>query len=110
MNRKYNDLIGDMLKKSDHSDLKGKGKPLSKEYLKGDTLQHFQRIAKDAGFLPPWLRLQKEIAALIQKAERDTEIILINKKIDEYNTLCPPPMQRGIISDMNALEQAKISW
>ena len=41
--------------------LKGAGKPLSKEYFSGDTFQHFQRIAEDAGYKPHWLKLRHEI-------------------------------------------------
>ncbi|SER01757.1 DUF1992 domain-containing protein [Piscibacillus halophilus] len=112
MDKKYNDLIGDMIKKNNYEyekDLPGKGKPLPKDYMEKDTLQHFQKIAKDAGFLPPWLKLQKEISALIQTAETERDIKIINKKIKKYNGICPTPMQRSLVS-LDHLEKAKNIW
>ena len=52
MDNQYNALIGDMLKTNNYEYeeyLPGKGKPLPKDYIKKDTFQHFQKIAKDAG-------------------------------------------------------------
>ncbi|MFD1412416.1 DnaJ family domain-containing protein [Oceanobacillus jeddahense] len=112
MDRKYNDLIGDMIKENDYSyekDLPGKGKPLSKDYIEKDTFQHFQKIAKDAGYLPPWLKLQKEISVLMQEAQTERDIKKINKQIKKHNGLCPPPLQKNFISLEN-LETAKKEW
>lgn len=112
MDEKYNDLIGDMLKKSNYDyekDLPGKGKPLPKEYMKKDTFQHFQKIAKDAGYLPPWLKLQKEIEALLQEAKVDSDIEEINIKIKEHNRICPTQMQKNLVSLSN-LEMMKKNW
>ncbi|WP_371931562.1 hypothetical protein [Bacillus sp. MMSF_3328] len=54
MDRKYNDLIGDILENAGEKDnFNGKGKPLPKEYLEQDTYQRFQKIAKDAGYSAP---------------------------------------------------------
>lgn len=112
MERKYNDLIGEILKASgekDNFNYKGKGKPLSKEYLEMDTYQHFQRIAKDAGYLPPWLTLQKEISKLVHSCKTEKDIEVINEKIQKHNTICPPSMQKYKIS-LNNLENAKKIW
>ena len=112
MEREYNDLIGDMLEASgekDKDNYKGKGKPISKEYLKMDTFQHFQKIAKDAGYLPPWLQLQKEISQLVHSCETDLDVKIINEKISRYNTLCPTPMQKNLIS-LDELVDAKRIW
>ncbi len=108
----YQDLIGDMLNndpskgKIDH--LQGAGKPLSQDYLSGDTFQHFQRIAKDAGYKPIWLELQHEIrdelVELIQRQstfiERalESRLTIVNDKIKQYNKSCPPKLQKGMVS------------
>lgn len=123
LNPPYRDFIGDMLK-SDASNgemenLKGAGKPLSKEYLSGDTFQHFQRIAKDAGYKPHWLKLQHEIRDEIIEIERsklanpatnqEQRVVAVNKKITEYDKSCPPPLQKGRISYHN-IEAARVRW
>lgn len=117
----YNDLIGDILKKhtaeGGMDNLKGAGKPLSKEYFSGDTFQHFQRIAQDAGYKPHWLKLRHEIRddifsiidVLTLQSETDlNELIMnINKKISEYNKACPPPLQKGQISQQTVRAAAE---
>lgn len=108
MDKEYNDFIGDMMKESGQ-DFKGNGKPLPKDYMEKDVFQNFQKIAKDAGFLPPWLRLQKEIAALVHSAKTGNDIEMVNTKIRKHNTICPPPMQKRLISLKN-LEKAKRIW
>jgi len=119
----YNDLIGDMLKgrEKDGSmeNLKGFGKPLPKEYFSGDTFQHFQRIAKDAGYKPHWLKLQHEISSMINElaeissnGEHDVlqkRLNEVNEKIGEHNRHCPPPMLKGRIS-LDSLDRAKEFW
>lgn len=108
----YNDLIGDMLNnqegKGQIDHLPGAGKPLSKAYLSGDTYQHFQRIAKDAGYIPHWLRLQheirddvlalKELAQTSAKETVEAKIEDVNEKIKAYNQVCPAPMQRAPVT------------
>lgn len=119
----YNDLIGDMLKKRENEDgmekLKGFGKPLPKEYFSGDTFQHFQRIAKDAGCKPHWLKLQHEISGMIheiatlassgEQGDLQKRVEAVNEKIAEHNKHCPPPMLKGRIS-LDSLERAKEVW
>ena len=104
-----NDLMGDILRAYEKTggmdNLKGQGKPLNKEYLTGDVFQHFQKIAKDAGFKPAWLKLQHEIRDEIQniaykKKNGETEglqfrVTKVNEKIIAYNKACPPPLQKG---------------
>lgn len=112
MTRKYNDLIGDILESSGEKDNyqgEGFGKPLPKRYVEQDIFQNFQEKAKEAGFLPPWLKLQKEISELIGGAETESDIQVINKKINKYNTICPPPMQKAHIR-LSRLEAAKDIW
>lgn len=112
MESKYNDLIGEILERSgqkDNFDVKGKGKPLSKDYLQMDTFQHFQKIAKDAGFLPPWLKLQKEISRLVHTCQTEKDVKEINKKIKQHNKLCPLQLQKGLVSIDN-LDKAKEIW
>ncbi|MCM3743703.1 DUF1992 domain-containing protein [Sporosarcina luteola] len=119
----YNDLIGDMLKKRGSEDgmenLKGFGKPLPKEYFSGDTFQHFQRIAKDAGYKPHWLKLQHEIRGMIneissllangEQANLQKRVDEVNQKIAEHNRHCPPPMLKGRIS-LDSLDRAREIW
>jgi hypothetical protein len=112
MEEKYNDLIGDILADSGDKDNyqgKWKGNPMSKDYLELDTFQQFQKIAKDAGFLPQWLKLQKEISALVHacKAEKDVEVI--NEKIKKHNKICPAPLQKNLIR-YETIEEAKKIW
>lgn len=111
MEKKYNDLIGDILDSTGEKDkqYEGSGKPLSNEYLRMDTFQHFQKIAKDAGYLPPWLELQKEISQLVHKCQTENDVKNINKKISKYNKICPSSMQRTPIS-LNELEKEKEIW
>jgi len=113
----YNDLIGDILKKHEKEggmdNLSGSGKPLSREYFSGDTFQHFQRIAKDAGYKPYWLELQYEISEAMSNLEKiykdnrtldiEKELQKINDKIFEYNKTCPSPMQKAPVT-INALK------
>lgn len=119
----YNDLIGDMLKGREKEggmeNLKGFGKPLPKEYFSGDTFQHFQRIAKDAGYKPHWLKLQHEISGMIheiatlasnsKQADLQKRLEVVNEKIAEHNRHCPPPMLKGRIS-LDSLDKAKEIW
>ena len=116
----YNDLMGDILKKhtveGGMDNLKGQGKPLSQEYFSGDTFQHFQRIAKDAGHMPHWLKLQHEIrdevmaiAASPSSVELETRIAQLNSKIFAYNQSCPPPMQKGPVS-LATIQSAIDRW
>jgi len=119
----YNDLIGDMLKNRENEDgmenLKGFGKPLPKEYFSGDTFQHFQRIANDAGYKPHWLKLQHEISDLIHEISKlasngeqenlQNRVDEVNQKIAEHNRHCPPPMLKGRIS-LVSLDRAKEIW
>jgi hypothetical protein len=112
MEGKYNDLIGDILERSGDKDNfqgKGKGKPIPKDYLSMDTFQHFQKVAKDAGYLPPWLKLQKEIAQLVHSCQTEKDVEEINKKIKKHNKICPLPMQKGLIS-LNGIDKAKEVW
>lgn len=110
MEKNYNDLIGDILEASGEKDnYEGKGKPLPKGYLEMDLFQNFQKKAADAGYLPPWLTLQKEISSLIATAISENDIKLINKKIKKYNTICPPSMQKSPVS-LIGIEQAKEIW
>jgi len=119
----YNDLIGDIVKEyaktGGMDNLPGMGKPLSEEYLSGDVLQNFQRIAKEQGYKPYWLELQHVIRDDLIKLntdiqagkKKDSELRLkqINDKIFKYNQQCPPPMQKGSVRLEN-LEAAVNRW
>ncbi|QFF97506.1 DUF1992 domain-containing protein [Psychrobacillus glaciei] len=123
LNKPSNDLIGDILRNYEKTggmdNLKGKGKPLPDEYFSGDVFQHFQKIAKDAGFKPHWLKLQHEIRdelkdiaekyASGQKNELQFRVTKVNEKIIAYNKTCPPPMQKGTIR-LESIEAASNRW
>nr|WP_239534134.1 DnaJ family domain-containing protein [Thalassobacillus pellis] len=105
-------MIGDILEQSGEKDNyqgKGKGAPLPLDYTKRDLYQNFQKTAKDAGFLPPWLKLQKEISRLIHTCKTENDIEIINDKIRKYNRLCPTQLQKYLVSKEN-LEKAKERW
>lgn len=122
-NKPSNDLIGDILREYEKTggmdNLKGQGKPLSEEYLSGDVFQHFQKIAKDAGFKPHWLKLQHAIRDELQSiAEKyangnkeglQFRVTKVNEKIIEYNKSCPPPMQKGVVR-LETIETASKWW
>jgi len=112
MDKKYRDFIGDILSASGEKDNyqgKGKGKPLSKKYVEKDIFQNFQEKAKDAGYLPAWLQLQKEISALIDDAKTHEDVDIINEKVRKYNQICPPPMQKMRVF-LDELDRAKKQW
>lgn len=97
----------------------GFGKPLPKKLFSGDVYDNFVKTARDAGYLPEWVKLQREVRAELEfvtlemmagrRAEEfKREIREINKKIKKYNYSCPPSMQRGPIEMDSILQQFKI--
>lgn len=97
----------------------GFGKPLPKHLISGDIYSNFINTARNAGYLPPFVAKQKEIRLemaklldLIEKNAADSEVTSlltdINHKIKKYNTICPPKMQRIIISLEDIEKQYKI--
>jgi hypothetical protein len=122
-NKPSNDLIGDILRNYEKTggmdNLKGTGKPLPNEYFTGDIFQHFQKIAKDAGFKPHWLKLQHEIRDELkdiadkyangQKSDLHFRVTKVNEKIISYNKSCPPPMQKGTVR-LESIEAASNRW
>lgn len=118
-----NDLMGDILRNYEKTggmkDLKGIGKPISEEYFSGDIFQHFQKIAKDAGYKPHWLKLQHEIRdELADIAFKYTQgskeglqfrVTKVNEKIMAYNKSCPPPMQKSAVR-LESVENAVSRW
>lgn len=96
----------------------GFGKPLPKSFFSGDLYSNFLNIAKNAGYLPPWINLQKEIrgkmALTLKMIEQNaieskikSSIGEINVKIAKYNDACPPSMQRGGITLENIADRYK---
>jgi hypothetical protein len=85
------------------------GKPIPKSVLKGDI---FSGILKDAGYLPDWITLQKEIHQEMGKCltlihtnskpkEVEEQFVIINEKIKKYNRLCPTNFQRVNVDKEN---------
>ena len=98
----------------------GYKKPIQKASLQGGIYESFLNTAKDAGYLPAWIRLQREIRAELSRAIKEdgtadpaiaTEAFLeeINAKIKKYNLICPVPMQRTRIF-RDSLERQYKSW
>lgn len=118
-----NDLMGDILRNYEKSGgmdrIKGMGQPISDEYFSGDIFQHFQKIAKDAGYKPHWLKLQHEIRDELQdiastythglKEGLHFRITKVNEKIMAYNKSCPPPMQKSTVR-LDSVENAVSRW
>lgn len=93
------------------------GKPLPKSVLKGDI---FSGILKDAGYLPDWVTLQKEIHQQMEKClalihtnskqkEIEDQLAIINEKIKKYNRLCPTMLQRMNVDKEN-IEHLFSAW
>ncbi|MGE6378739.1 DnaJ family domain-containing protein [Peribacillus muralis] len=85
----------------------GFGKPLPESVLSGNMYDDFLSKAKDAGFLPLWIKWQKEIrqelseVVSLRKMNGEGDDMLLTRRIEEinekvrtYNAICPPKMQR----------------
>jgi Domain of unknown function (DUF1992) len=99
--------------------LPGFGKPLPKNLFSGDIYSNFLKTAKEAGYLPPFVELQKDIkqdmAKLIKLIDDGTSEEKINRFIDDmnvkvkkYNIECPTSMQKMLISLEDIELHAKI--
>ena len=89
--------------------LPGFGKPLPKNLFSGDIYNNFLKTAKEAGYLPPFVALQKEIRLemvkllkMIETESKEEEINSLidemNNKIKKYNMECPKSMQKMLIN------------
>ena len=89
--------------------LPGFGKPLPKNLFSGDIYSNFLKTAKEAGYLPPFVALQKEIRKdmvkllnVIEAGSTEEEINHlideINVKVNKYNMECPRSMQKMLVS------------
>ncbi|MBU5267668.1 DUF1992 domain-containing protein [Virgibacillus proomii] len=106
----YVDPISEIVKRAEkegHFDhLPGKGKPLKlrNDYMNPEEKQLYKTM-KDNHILPKWIELANEIDALkkelfrSESKERKKKVKRINKKIKEYNYLCPPSLQRNRIEN-----------
>lgn len=100
-------------------DLPGKGKPLPDSFFREDPFQpeHAleQKILSEAGLLPEWLKLRKQISAELEwvRANREAgqnerapsgdpvypaptweeRVLRLNEAIHKFNRICPPMMQ-----------------
>lgn len=102
------DWLGDIIKKDEQKEvkLKGMGKPLSRDVLEGNVLD---RTVKNAGYLPEWVALQREVRDRLHKVtpllDHETlpikiadEIEAINIIIKKHNKICPTSMQKMPVS------------
>ncbi|WJE25541.1 DUF1992 domain-containing protein [Bacillus cereus] len=108
----YEDHISSIVKQAEKkgafNDLPGKGKPLNldKDLSYNPEKQLYRTLANNH-VLPRWIELSKEIDDLKEKLKENTNtaeakntaeaadlIRTINKKVIEYNLLCPPSAQK----------------
>jgi Domain of unknown function (DUF1992) len=99
------------------ANLEGKGKPLD---LSGDNSFEgmVNRIFKDAGALPRWVQLQREICSDLEKAvelkqmqsDIEPQLHRINEKIRQYNAACPSALLQKPLVHSEGLEQALERW
>lgn len=98
----------------------GYGKPLPKTILHGSIYDSFLNTAKQAGYLPLWIKLQQEIRILVSQAvalksandfDRDLQSYIneINEKVAKYNSICPSHLQRVLFTE-ELLEQQYDRW
>ncbi|KWW20111.1 hypothetical protein AS888_06775 [Peribacillus simplex] len=98
----------------------GFGKPLPESALSGNMYDNFLSKAKDAGFLPLWIKWQKEIREELSEIVRlrktnvenrplTSQIERINEKVRTYNAICPPKMQRREI-EWETIESQFEKW
>ncbi|MGE7765082.1 DnaJ family domain-containing protein [Peribacillus sp. NPDC096540] len=98
----------------------GFGKPLPKSALSGNMYDNFLTKAKDAGFLPLWIKWQKEIREELSdvvrlkkmnssEPELTKRIEDINEKVRTYNGICPIQMQRREI-EWESIEVQYEKW
>ncbi|WP_057913244.1 DnaJ family domain-containing protein [Peribacillus muralis] len=98
----------------------GFGKPLPESALSGNMYDNFLSKAKDAGFLPLWIKWQKEIreelSEVVQVRKMNGGNMQITKRIEEinekvrtYNAICPPKMQRREI-EWESIESQYEKW
>lgn len=97
----------------------GYGKPLPKTILHGSIYDNFLNTAKQAGYLPPWIKLQQDIRKLVSQAvtlkssnvdgNLETYINEINEKVAKYNSICPSHLQRVLVTE-ELLEQQYDRW
>lgn len=110
----------DYEKANDVTSNPGFGKPLPKNTFSGDVYDNFVNTARNAGYLPEWIKLQKEIRTELDEVvdamnagqpaeEFKREIRDINKKIKKYNKACPASMQRMMI-EMDDVRRQNEIW
>lgn len=103
----YEDLVSELFRQSrekgDLDNLPGKGKPLQMDDDSEvpEESRVANRIMKNNHILPKWIELNKQIEAGIEALPRikDRDVFEekkkeINKKIAQYNLVCPPLLQK----------------
>ena len=74
-----------------------------------DTYQHFQKVARNAGYLPEWIKLQHRISAALSDLKSFDELEDINVLIKKHNKICPSFFQKISITEEN-YETQKSRW
>lgn len=99
--------IDSAMRRGELSEVAGKGKPLSEDYLAADAEFLAHKILKEQGFIPEWARLAQDIDALdesiraaLQSRQHDRASILLGQRnalVRQFNVKVPvPTLQRGL--------------
>lgn len=106
----YKDHLSEIIEQAEKDghfdDLPGKGKPLELGRQASNPYEaQLYKTMKDNHVLPRWIELGKEIDHLKEvistytdKKKKRKAIKEINKKIKEYNYICPPSLQKMKVS------------
>ncbi|GAK10542.1 DUF1992 domain-containing protein [Geomicrobium sp. JCM 19039] len=115
--RKVESSIRQAKEQEDFQKLKGHGKPLSDEYLKGDTLNG---ILKNANYVPPWLEFQHEIRddikavideqKMLTESQKEQRLTEVNEKIKKYNRMVPVPSLQKMRIFAESMERQYEKW
>lgn len=94
------EVIAEAQANGDFDNLPGKGKPLNldgSDPYAGAEAEAYKYL-KNAGFVPEWMQLRKQITAVVvwlrehpEHPEHPSRIVLVNQLIKEHNRLIPSP-------------------
>lgn len=89
------------------------GQKFDKDVLEGDIVD---RMLKSANYRPEWveyqLKIRHSIQDLLDLAQPITKDQLkpINSLIKRYNTICPPIMQKSLLTPNDSLQKQFEQW
>lgn len=112
--RRVDAPIAEAIGRGEWSNLRGKGKPLDLRSLTLTPEERAQKLLKDAGFVPDWIALRKQIEAisaelrdLASRANSAEEIAALDRRCGElnelirkHNRLVPSPLLQHGLKDV----------